>query len=313
LITIILTLTNIIVNAQQEQQYSQYLINPFTINPAVSSTEDYIDVQLGHRTQWAGLEGAPKSTYATAFHTIGKPFYHLHHRNENKNWHGIGVHVYDDQTGPIHRNALLLAYSYNMAISKRSRLSLGTFLGMKQLRVNSDYWENITDPTDELFSQNVSSGIKPELQLGGVLYSEKYFVTLAGHNLIPQQINFNEDGDGSNYQTHLYSSAGINLSASEKVKITPSFLIKYVNTAPVTLDLNLKISHNAMYWYGVSTRFAESVNIFAGVNLKSMFDITYAFEWSYSKVRVANSGTHEIILGLRLKHPNVVVSPNKYW
>lgn len=302
--------------AQQEQQYSQYVINPFTINPAVSSTEDYMDVQLGHRSQWAGLEGAPKTTYLTGFKTIGKPFYHSHYKAEHSSWHGIGVQVYDDRTGPIQRNAMLLAYSYNMPLFKKTRLSLGTYVGAKQTSVNQSYWENIEDQSDRLFAEDLSTGLTPEVQLGAVLYSKTYFVTFSANNLLGQKMSFldeSTDFEGT-YQRHYYLSGGIKWRAAKKIYLTPSAMIKYTDNSPVGVDLNLKAADRlSKIWGGVSMRLQESFGLFVGINLRSMFDVTYAFDLPYSKVRRSNFGTHELILGLRLKHPHVTVDPSKYW
>ncbi len=174
-ITLLYVLTLGIAFAQQEQQYSQYLINPFTINPAIASTEDYIDIQTGYRSQWSSLEGAPTTAYVTAYRTFGKPFYHMHYKAEHKSWHGVGLHAFDDKTGAIHRNSFLVAYSYNIGLFKNTRLSMGSFLGVKQLKTDADFWKNIDDNTDLLFAQDLSSGVKPELQLGAVMYSESIF------------------------------------------------------------------------------------------------------------------------------------------
>ena len=302
-------------SAQQEQQFSQYLINPFTINPAVSSTEDYMDVQMGHRTQWFGIQGSPTTTYLTAFRTFGKPFYHMHYKGEHKNWHGAGIHVFDDRIGPFQRNSVLLAYSYNMAVTKKTRLSLGSFLGTKQIKANANYWENIEDNSDLLFAQNQNSGFKPEMQLGLVLYSEDYFATMAVHNLVGQDMGFYSSAAKSQalFKRHAFVSAGYHFNANPKFKVTPSFMIKYVANTPMLLDLNLKVDHQSNYWYGFSTRLKESVNLFAGVNLKGRIDVSYAFEWSFSQLKTYNTGTHEIIIGLRFQHPNTYVEPSKYW
>ena len=301
--------------AQIGQQYSQYLINPFTINPAISSTEDYIDVQMGYRSQWTGFQGgtSPRTAYATTYRTIGKPFYHMHYKAEHKNWHGVGAHVYDDKSGPIHRNAFLVAYSYNIGITKKTRLSVGSFMGIKQLRTNVDYWVDIEDNTDLLFSHNLNSGIQPELQLGAVLYAEDYFITLAAHDVIPQNTSLTYDGNNTENQNQVFMSAGFKTRLNKNTKITPSVFVKYASNSPLAVDLNVKVDHNSDYWYGVSTRYKESVNVFAGLNINMAYDITYAFEWSYSKLSAFNSGTHEIILGLRLQHPNIMVDPSKFW
>ena len=38
-------------SAQQRAQYSQYMLNPFVLNPAVAGLEDFIDVRMGYRAQ----------------------------------------------------------------------------------------------------------------------------------------------------------------------------------------------------------------------------------------------------------------------
>ena len=48
--------------AQQEPTYSQYMLNPFLINPAAAGSEGTTSVNLTGREQWVGINGAP-STY----------------------------------------------------------------------------------------------------------------------------------------------------------------------------------------------------------------------------------------------------------
>ena len=42
--------------AQQAAQYTQYMVNPYLMNPALSSVEDMIDIKTGYRTQWVGFQ-----------------------------------------------------------------------------------------------------------------------------------------------------------------------------------------------------------------------------------------------------------------
>ena len=58
--------------AQQKPHYSQYVLNQYILNPALTGIENYVDVKLSHRHQWVGLEGAPVTTYATIHGAIGK-------------------------------------------------------------------------------------------------------------------------------------------------------------------------------------------------------------------------------------------------
>ena len=53
----------ITVRAQQKPHYTQYILNQYIINPAISGIENYVDVKASHRRQWVGIQDAPVTTY----------------------------------------------------------------------------------------------------------------------------------------------------------------------------------------------------------------------------------------------------------
>lgn len=306
-----------LLQAQQEQQYSLYMINPFAINPAIAGTEDFIDVNLGFRNQWTGFEGAPYTAYVTGHMAIGKEFHQYHHKGERKAWHGAGAQAYIDQAGPLKRTALLLAYAFNMPVTKKARLSVGAYFGGKQLSANSSYWKNIDDMTDVNFSQDLNSGIQPDLSLGLAFYHPQYYFNFSTTQLLGNKLDLDEvKSDLSDTETlkrHFFATLGYKHQAKRNLYIMPSMMFKYVATAPVSVDLNLKMLHNDQYWYGVSYRVKESFNVFAGLQITRRVDFTYAFEWSTSKIGKYIAGTHEIVVALRLQNPKVIECPSKYW
>ena len=48
-------------NAQQDPQYTQYMYNTQVVNPAYAGSRDVLSFGLLYRTQWVGLDGAPKT------------------------------------------------------------------------------------------------------------------------------------------------------------------------------------------------------------------------------------------------------------
>ena len=46
---------------QQDPQYTQYMYNPTSINPAYAGSRGSLSIFGHYRTQWVGLEGAPKT------------------------------------------------------------------------------------------------------------------------------------------------------------------------------------------------------------------------------------------------------------
>src|ERR1700710_1772255 len=58
--------------AQQKPEYTQYILNQYIINPALTGIENYTDVKISHRHQWVGLQDAPVTTYFTIHKPLGK-------------------------------------------------------------------------------------------------------------------------------------------------------------------------------------------------------------------------------------------------
>lgn len=301
---------------QQEPIYSQYMINPFVVNPAVSSTEDYIDFQSGYRSQWGNFDGGPRTIYLSGHATINKPFYHMHYKAEHKNWHGIGFQLMDDRIGPFHRNTFLVAYSYNIGLFGRTRLSIGAFAGVKQMQTNQGYWENIPDDSDFLFRDNISTGVKPEVQFGASMYSKDYYVNLSTQNLIGNKDLTPGSTEGSateKFRIHTYLSAGKRFYINSNLFLTPSTMIRYTPTAPISFDLNGKLEMENQFWGGMSLRKLEALNVFVGMLIQKKVELTYAYEAGLGQLSSYHSGTHEIIIGLRLEHPQTVLNPSSFW
>lgn len=304
---------------QQEQQYGQYMLNPFTINPAVAGTEDILDLQLGARQQWAGFEGAPRTMFVTLQGTVGKNYDAYHHKGEHQSWHGFGAQVNYDQTGPIKRNSVLLAYAYNIGLTKKLRLSFGTYVGLQQLQTNKEYWENIDDWSDDLFIRDLNTGLKPALHIGSVLYHPDFFVKMSVWNVTGNVMQFEINDlltdrvNQAAYRRHMFFSGGVKLKTTDDLVFTPSFLMKYTTFAPLSIDLNLKIDIKQKYWTGVSYRAMDAFAVLVGGMVTDLIEVSYAFEWSHTRLRRYNAGTHEILLGILLNPPKNSPCPAKYW
>ena len=87
MITALLALVSFSAFAQQDAQYTQYMYNPININPAYAGSRGSLSIFGLHRSQWAGLEGAPSTTALSA----NTPF-----QNSKV---GLGVSFVNDRLG----------------------------------------------------------------------------------------------------------------------------------------------------------------------------------------------------------------------
>ena len=49
------------VSPQQDAQFTQYMYNANIINPAYAGTREIPNLTILHRSQWAGIDGAPET------------------------------------------------------------------------------------------------------------------------------------------------------------------------------------------------------------------------------------------------------------
>ena len=59
------------VQAQQDSQYTQYMYDTHSINPAYAGSRGSLSIMGVYRNQWVGLEGAPKTLNFSAHSPIG--------------------------------------------------------------------------------------------------------------------------------------------------------------------------------------------------------------------------------------------------
>ena len=46
---------------QQDAQYTQYMYNTFSVNPAYAGSREVLSISALHRSQWVGRDGAPNT------------------------------------------------------------------------------------------------------------------------------------------------------------------------------------------------------------------------------------------------------------
>ena len=100
-------------HAQQDAQYTQYMFNTMSVNPAYAGSRGQLSLAALYRSQWVGLEGAPE-TFTLNIHS---PI-----RNSRL---GYGVSVIHDNIGDgtVSETYLDAVISYTIDVSLDGKLS----------------------------------------------------------------------------------------------------------------------------------------------------------------------------------------------
>jgi type IX secretion system PorP/SprF family membrane protein len=320
--------------SQQRPHYTQYILNNYILNPALSGIENYMDVKISARDQWVGLDGAPQTAYFSIHGPIGKNDYKTsatsygvlgQNPRGSAYWesyvasephHGIGFTMINDKTGLLNRFTANVSYAYHMGLTPRMNLAAGFSAGISRISYDRSK-ANPNDPNDPALGGNEQMfSTRPDLNAGLWLYSDKYFVGLSAQQIIPQKFSFADDAKyGNKLVPHLFATAGYRVLISEDINALPSVMLKYVSGTPTSpqFDLNLKMQYRDLLWLGGSARWKDGYAAMAGLNVLNTFNLGYAYDFTRTPLNTTSKGTHEMIIGFIIGNRYGDTCPRNVW
>ncbi|WP_257669616.1 PorP/SprF family type IX secretion system membrane protein [Parapedobacter tibetensis] len=282
--------------AQQHPHYTMYMANNYILNPALAGIEPYIDLKLAARSQWTGINNAPKTLYAT----INSP---LNITDFKNNRIGIGGKVFVDQTGPILLSSAEFNFAYHLPLNRDYRLSFGVGAGMSYHRIDINNVQ-LKDPADPIYGMADFNRMDPAISAGLWFYSNDLYVGVAAQNLLENDYSLSTSVSGGadmGLRRHYFATTGYRFSIGD-FYVTPSTMLKFVSPAPFAYDLNLKGQFSDMLWAGFTWRHRDGVAAMAGFFISSTLNVAYSYDFVNSDLRRHSQGSHEIILGININN-----------
>lgn len=320
--------------AQQKPHYTQYILNQYIVNPALTGIENYVDVKASHRHQWVGINDAPVTTYFTMHGAIGKTDYRTtatsfevpgENPRGKRYWeeytaaephHGIGVQMINDRTGPLNRFAAYATYAYHLGLTARTSISAGFGVGLTSISLNADKLQFDVQIDPAVYTSGLLRKVRPDVNAGVYLYSSDYFIGLSAQQVIPQKISFNEDAvtvEDGKLVPHLFATAGYRFLVGADFNFIPSVMVKYMNPLPTQFDINAKLQYRNFAWVGASVRPKDGFAGMVGVNVSNTFNIGYSYDYTTSGLNAYSRGTHEILVGFLIGNKYGDGCPTNVW
>ena len=315
LLTILILSTLVLqANGQQRPQYSQYMLNNFLLNPAITGIEDYTDIRVSNRRQWVGLDGAPVTYYLTAHAPINKGAASNKFHKELAH-HGVGVSLHTDKTGPLRRTGLTGSYAYHMAITRSINISAGAAVGVIRNSINTSELK-LTNPSDPLLGGGSIINNVLDLNLGLWLYSKSFSVGVAGAQLLEDAGSFQPEGSTTpslDLQRHYFATASYKFSPTPLLDVVPSVMVKLADPSPASIDANIRVLYNKQFWVGAGYRHDDALVAMAGVYVNPLLDISYSYDATLSNLNKVSAGTHEVVVGFKLMNTRRIICPQWVW
>ena len=273
--------------AQQDPQYTQYMYNPATINPDYAGSVDHLQLFGLYRTQWVGLEGAPKTAYLSGTTPL------------TDNGLGMGFHFKNDHLGVMDENSLSIDLAYTVDLNYQYKLAFGLKGTGSLLDVNYDKL-HIYDGTDPVAEDNIKNKFSGNVGAGVYLYSDKAYVGLSVPMILSSNVYNDNDYRVMKEKTHFYLMGGYVFDINHEIQFKPAALVKIMTGAPLQVDLTANFLFYEKFTLGAAYRWDASVSGLAGFQVSDGLFIGYTYDADTSKLAKYHSGSHEIFMKFEL-------------
>lgn len=287
--------------AQQDAQFTQYMYNTMSVNPAYAGSRDAISILGLHRSQWVGLDGAPKTQTLNIHSPIG----------DSKKV-GLGLSIINDKIGPTNETQFDIDFSYTINTSDLGKLSFGIKGGGHILDVA--YSElNQYNGGDNLLQSDIENKFSPNFGIG-MYYrqADRWYLGLSVPNLLETK-HFDENSlSEAKERLNYYLIGGYVFDLNPDLKLKPAFLLKAVTGSPLQADLSANFLLREKLTLGVAYRWDAALSGLVGYQLSDALMLGFAYDKETTDLGKTefNSGSFEFFLRFEiLSAPDKILSP----
>ncbi len=280
-LTLLVIMVCVKVQGQQDPSFTMYNLNMNLINPAYAGSSEGLELTTMIKSQWAGLKDSPSIQTLSLSSPVGKNV-------------GLGLSIVNDQVFVSKETDVYVDFSYKLKLSESNNLFLGLKAGASFFNVDL----NSLGINDDLFSENVNR-INPNVGAGAYLKGKNYYASLSVPVLLKSK-RYEKEGNvvtRASDKPHIYLGAGytFDLAGDYKLKVTPSFMTRYVSGVPLSVDLTTTVGLLDKVEFGVSHRLKESFSGLLMFQFIKEFKLGYAYEHATNDISKYSNGSHEFV------------------
>lgn len=269
--------------SQQDPVYTQYMNNLLTIQPAYAGISGSLNITGISRAQWVGFEGAPNTNTLT----INGPL-----RRFNV---GLGLSIVNDKWGPIRQNGVYVDYAYRVKLRQDQFLSFGLKGGFN---IYQAYLTDIVvnDPNDPVFAYDVNFKFLPNLGVGIMWHSDRFFLGVSSPKILKNRIQSQNTETVYREVLHFYGMGGYVFFLSDVLKFKPTILYRWAERTPSFADFSGSFLLYDRVWIGATYRLKNSYGLIFQFNVNTQLKFGYSYDQTTFHPTQVNSGTHEFLI-----------------
>ena len=275
---------------QQLPQFTQYMYNTISINPAYAGSREIMVVNVLNRNQWVGVNGAPVTQTISTHTSIPNTKF------------GVGLSVISDKLGYESTTYAYadVSYTINLNQYEEYKLAFGIKFGASKYDLDNNLMNDPSSSADP-FIGLVNFKWSPNIGAGVYFRGESFYLGFSS----PKLINYTNSSidyvslDRVNY----YFNGGYLFDVNNNLKLKPTFLLKYTDGAPISMDISTLLFINEKLWLGGSYRLFDSFGGIVNFKLFEGLSLGYAYDYVTSDLNSFSSGSHEVMLNYEFVFP----------
>jgi len=271
-------------HAQQDPMYSQYMFNTMAFNPAYAGSGGVLTAMALSRHQWVGFSGAP-STQTILVHSPIKA-----------DKIALGFEAMNDRIGATNQTSAFVNFAYRIRTGTNTHLSFGLKGGVNIYQ--ADLASLTTVQEGDPANVNTKGQFLPNFGFGLFWHGPRYYVGLSAPKLLENKLDAVSGAVlvPTTESRHYFLIGGYVFDIGRDFKFKPSFMLRNVSGAPLSLDLNANFLLRDKIWFGAMYRFGNAFGLMGQYLITDQFRVGYAFDLTTSRLGAYNAGTHEIML-----------------
>lgn len=298
-------------HGQQDPMFTNYQFNSLVFNPAYAGSNEHLTLNLIHRQQWVGFEGAPVTQSLIA---------HTPLKGERV---GVGLSLLNDKIGPTRSLNIAGSYAYRMLVGKKKNMKLSIGLQASVANWHGDWLEvTVEQGSDPSFQRNISRWL-PNFGAGVYLSGKRFYAGFGCPKLLENDLRqAKNDATGFYGKTyrHWYTAIGGVLPIDgDQVIFRPSLLLKSTGLfsafrsddqfqnigSPTSFNVDAAFFFRQMFWVGLTYRTAvqaqksssDSADFWAAWHLRNGLRLGASYDLTLSKLQKAGGSSFEIMAG----------------
>mgnify|MGYP000518618323 CR=1 FL=1 len=291
---------------QQDAHYTQYIYSTMVINPAYAGSNEEWRVNLLHRTQWLGIDGAP----STQVFSVDFPA---------RNKVGLGLSFGQDAIGPSKNIDVNGNFSYTINLfnkytkdvnNRYTKLAFGLKAGIGSFSL--DLTElNPKDFAEPFINQKINE-LLPVVGIGVFVYDNRWYAGLSSPNVLESKHYSAELGSSRVRSVHIYAMGGYVHDFRNGLELQPTVLLKMAKSAPISIDIAANLIFNRFFVLGASYRLGTNFSALTGFQVNKELLLGYAYDFDTSDLGEFSFGSHEFFIRYRFSRIGYRITPRFY-